>query len=467
MIDQSQPIDLTNPEAEAFLSGIQGNIIKGHGRDHTAHIILKIVGEVPAARKWIVDFTQQFVTSAAVSRKMTMSWKTDIDSAGDPFFMFLLTAEGYRKLGFTDEQMPSPVNIPFGGMQYDTYFKVGMKKPKDESLARKLREDPPVDQWEAPYQDTIHAMVLLADDSKERLEHSITEITASVNGIFQTLTIERGDVLRRTFARGELVVEHFGFQDGISQPLMIKQDIDKEIAERGSAHWDPSAALSLALVEEPAAPGHYGSFMVFRKLEQNVKGFWESVEELSGKTGMSADESAALAVGRAQDGIPLLPAPVMVAGADPNDFHYDQDEKGLICPYHAHIRKTNPRGDVPRNLPPPKEFELARRVIRRGITYGARPDINQPAGGARPEKEVGLLFMCFQSNLDQFVIQQDGSDSNDFIVNDVGPDATIGHMSQPKPQNWPGNIKHTMANFVKLKGGEYFFAPSIGFLTGL
>ncbi|MCU7549857.1 hypothetical protein OCK74_12065 [Chitinophagaceae bacterium LB-8] len=466
MINLSQPIDLTDPDAEAFLRGIQGNIIKGHGRDHTSHLILKIIGEIPAAKKWIADFSQKFVTSAAASNRMTMSWKADVNSAGEPFFMFLLTAEGYRKLGFTDQQIPSPMNIPFGGVQFDPYFKLGMKVQTDNSLPRKL-PDPPVDQWETPYQDTIHAMVLLADDSKERLEHSITEISNSIKGIFQTLTIERGDVLRKKFLRGELVVEHFGFQDGISQPLMIRQDIDKEIAKRGNAHWDPSAPLSLVLVEEPVAPGNYGSFMVFRKLEQNVKSFWESVEELAGKLGKPVDESAALAVGRSQDGIPLLPTAVIVDGTDANDFHYDQDDKALLCPFHAHIRKTNPRGDVPRNLPAPAEFERFRRVVRRGITYGYRPDIGLPSGGSRPEKEVGLLFMCFQSNLDQFVIQQEGSDEKDFVVEGVGPDATIGQSSAPVPQTWPGNVKHTMANFVKLKGGEYFFSPSISFLTGL
>ncbi|HEX2682940.1 MAG TPA: hypothetical protein VHL77_03350, partial [Ferruginibacter sp.] len=231
--------------------------------------------------------------------------------------------------------------------------------------------------------------------------------------------------------------------------------------------WDPSAPLSLTLVEEPASPGNYGSFMVFRKLEQNVKGFWESVEQLAAKLGKPIDESAALAVGRTQDGFPLLPATVITPGADANDFHYDQDATASKCPFHAHIRKTNPRGDVPREVGAPAEFERARRVVRRGITYGYRPDIGQPAGGARPEKEVGLLFMCFQSNLDQFVIQQEGSDGNDFVTAGVGPDATLGQSATPIPQTWPGNVKHTMVNFVKLKGGEYFFAPSLNFLKSL
>jgi deferrochelatase/peroxidase EfeB len=70
--------------------------------------------------------------------------------------------------------------------------------------------------------------------------------------------------------------------------------------------------------------------------------------------------------------------------ADPNDFHYDLDPVGRQCPLFAHIRKTNPRGDVPRYIRPgTEEFERARRIVRRGITYGERPDLAQPpTGGA-------------------------------------------------------------------------------------
>ncbi len=41
--------------------------------------------------------------------------------------------------------------------------------------------------------------------------------------------------------------------------------------------------------------------------------------------------------------------------------------------------------------------------------------------GAPLSTGVGLLFQCFQANLDQFTIQQEGSDDNDFFPGDVGP----------------------------------------------
>ncbi len=61
------------------------------------------------------------------------------------------------------------------------------------------------------------------------------------------------------------------------------------------------------------------------------------------------------------------------------------------------------------------------------------------------------------------------SDRNDFANPGVGPDAMIGQNAAPVPQEWPvgPGYKFTMANFVKLLGGEYFFAPSLGFLKEL
>jgi deferrochelatase/peroxidase EfeB len=244
---------------------------------------------------------------------------------------------------------------------------------------------------------------------------------------------------------------------------LVRQDIDGEIAKRGSTHWNPSAPLGLALVAEPNGPG-FGSFMVFRKLEQNVKAFWGALEDLSRTSGIEIEQLGAMAVGRFRDGRPAIPTSSIDPCADLNDFHFDQDEFGEKCPFHAHIRKTNPRGDVPRVLGAPAAFEKARRILRRGITYGTRDDL-----AVRPEAGVGLLFMCFQSNLDQFIIQQEGSDSNDFVRESIGCDAVIGQNAAAINQTWPSNgtIKFKMANFVTMRGGEYFFAPSISFLRQL
>jgi hypothetical protein len=48
MVTMNAPLNLGDSEADAFLEGIQGNIIKGHGRDFTRHILLKMTGDPPA-----------------------------------------------------------------------------------------------------------------------------------------------------------------------------------------------------------------------------------------------------------------------------------------------------------------------------------------------------------------------------------------------------------------------------------
>ena len=69
MIDINLALNLNDPEAAQFLSGIQGNIIKGHGRDFSAHLILKMTGDQQAVRSWIVRFASEQVTSAAIARQ--------------------------------------------------------------------------------------------------------------------------------------------------------------------------------------------------------------------------------------------------------------------------------------------------------------------------------------------------------------------------------------------------------------
>jgi hypothetical protein len=107
MIELAGTLDLEDPGAQDFLEGIQGNIIKGHGRDFTGHILLKMTGEPPAVSRWIIDFAAPRVTSAAAQLRSTRAWRAQ-GGSGDPFAMFLLSADGYRHLGFTDDQLPRP-----------------------------------------------------------------------------------------------------------------------------------------------------------------------------------------------------------------------------------------------------------------------------------------------------------------------------------------------------------------------
>jgi LysM repeat protein len=147
-----------------------------------------------------------------------------------------------------------------------------------------------------------------------------------------------------------------------------------------------------------------------------------------------------------------------------------------------------------------EEQELGHRIARRGVTYGG-PLSDFSNLDQLPTDGVGLLFMCYQSDIwEQFeFIQRLWSNHPRFLEPDMSKsrnvenknydrtgldavsgqslpgqiDPLIGEEPQP-PQNWlkerdqptvKADVK--FANFVKLKGGEYFFSPSISFLKNL
>jgi deferrochelatase/peroxidase EfeB len=474
-VDLSKPIDPNDPEAVTLLAGIQGNLLKTHGRDHTAHVFVRFAPTKAPPRKWISSFP---VTSAAGQLAQTRAFRSQ-GGRGEPFAGLLLTHAGYKALGIAAEQTPD-----------DAFFVAGLAA--HNSVGSDPINDPPSTAWEPAFRDgPIHALVLLADDDRARLDARLAQCLGELQTLGHFTAVERGDKLRFDFGppRGLLAIEHFGHQDGISDPVMFADDLAEEVAARGASRWDPKAGPELVLVAEKGVPGGFGSYLVFRKLEQNVQAFAAAKKQLASLLEIDVEGAAALMVGRHRDGRPVIPATTLKAAADPNDFNYAEDrpargEPARMCPFHAHIRRTNPRGDVVAYVPQGSEtFERQMRIARRGITYGERPRLYDPDPSAQPQDGVGLLFMCAVAGLRQFAIQQGGSDDDSFPF--VGPppafsglESVIGQAApgaEVRPQPWPFRDakdpkavrEFRMMNFVKLLGGEYFFAPSLDFLRSL
>jgi hypothetical protein len=145
-----------------------------------------------------------------------------------------------------------------------------------------------------------------------------------------------------------------------------------------------------------------------------------------------------------------------------NNFDYaDVGGKPNACPVHAHIRKTNPR-TAKKTDPDMVKFLMARR----GITYGHRDNFHAPF----PEGGVGLLFAAYMSSIEnQFERAQASWANTDIDPRDgstsTGADGVIGQGFQ-KPQCWATGagaqqLKFHFADFVRLRAGEYFYAPSL------
>jgi len=143
----------------------------------------------------------------------------------------------------------------------------------------------------------------------------------------------------------------------------------------------------------------------------------------------------------------------------------------LKCPLGAHFRRTNPRDSFEDSKP--KEATLLsnrHRIIRRARLYGD-PHLGSPTN-LKPKGEVGLLFNCFNADINrQFEsIQLAWANSKKIkqLYND--PDPIIGVRETPrngKHQNFtiqscPVNKTiDGLQRFVTVKGGAYFFFPSI------
>ena len=452
----SKSLAASNPAAAAelaMLNDLQGNILKGHGRPHTSNIFVSFKANQAAAAIAFIHSVGADVTTALDQLTSAQVFKATGKGGGE-FIAFFLSARGYDALGLVQVRPQSAA------------FVAGMKQ---RPLA-----DPAPEGWSLPFRDEIHAMLLIADESpagRDALQAQYQARIGQTSGAVRILGIVQGDALINSDKNG---IEHFGYVDGRSQPLTLQEDVDHDARHGGIDQWDPAIHLSQVLVKCPGGllEVSHGSFFVFRQLEQNVRGFKETEEKLGVAQGGIGELAGATVVGRFENGTPVATAAAdaTVANGVPNNFNFDSDPAGLKCPLAGHIRKTNQR------TPASKSHLMARR----GIPFGARSDgpndgktENKPSGG------VGLLFMAYQSSIEnQFEVTQRIWANSEFFPpgpGRVGIDPVIGQVPagnaaspQQFPDVWGVSLgKPTLfSGFVKMLGGEYFFAPSISFLKG-
>ena len=467
-------------EESAALHDIQGNILDGHGRKSTRHVMLRF-GDNQADGRALVRDLARMVTSAHLQLSEARYFR-EHGVSGKPFVGLLISSSGYAALGI-DAKSPKADD--------DGAFEKGM-------LARaEILADPGPDHLDEPYRERIDAMILIGANpdsntswNSTEAENVETKILNVMRGRARIVCTEVGRAIFKdngTDASGIHKIEgieHFGYVDGRSQPLMLEELIERERDESdGTRVWDPAFPIGQVLVPDPGAPNAatgFGSFFVFRKLEQDVAGFKDREEEMGKdpELGALGELMGAMLVGRFEDGTPVvLQREEGMDNPVPNDFDYASDPDGLRCPIHAHIRKTNPRGDSARAFGIPLSQERAHIMARRGMTYGTRDRVTDPAD--RPSGKVGLMFMSFQRNLAEGFEFTQASWANNpaFVKAGTGRDPVIGQQGSDAPSKleirtqWGRRDAAVRSadfgEFVRHKGGEYFFAPAISTLTSL
>ncbi|MCK5791947.1 MAG: Dyp-type peroxidase [Ketobacter sp.] len=318
-----------------------------------------------------------------------------------------------------------------------------------------------------------------------RIDQTLTGLLAGGSDFpgAQCLAQEQAHVIRYQ----RRIREHFGFTDGVSQPRINDGMPGCAIGGKkasAEADWEPLAAGEFVLgyydelglkndkaagdgrlnpmqprATDPARAAYQkitmnGSFLVYRKLEQDVAGFRDYCA--------GDDELAARLVGRQYDGTPLVSGH---PGSKDNAFDFGDDPRGEHCPYASHVRRVNPRLTLNAGVNDGTTLVDQHRIIRRGMPYGSFIQPDQCHKSA-PVERRGLHFFCYNARIDsQFEFIQKNWINNCDFMHMPSPvlDPVVGCRPQDDPGQFSFNAERApvfgLKQYVQLKGGEYFFTP--------
>jgi deferrochelatase/peroxidase EfeB len=256
--------------------------------------------------------------------------------------------------------------------------------------------------------ESVHAVaqfrVCAADDQALAPKRLVEAVQARLLGL-AGVSLLSVQWLRRQIRDGN-IVDHFGYADGQSQPayepnpaatrtysnqvqlgeVLVGHDNAADHADDLDVNQDP----------ELRALMRNGSFLVVRKLRQNVAAFRKSVARAADQHGLDEVEIRARMAGRwpldagARAGGPLTEQ----GGGGINDFDYRGDPRGDQCPLGAHARRANPRDQVlPGDFPKQPPGGRPPRLVRCGMSYGPFE-----AESNDPKADRGLVFMAYNAS---------------------------------------------------------------------
>jgi Dyp-type peroxidase family len=415
-------------------SELQGNILCGYGRGYRHGVFLFFRIDDPRDfSRWLAAHLGSITTA--------VRW----DHPPDSTLNVALSFTGLDRMGLRFEVLAS----------FPPDFREGM-----EARAGRLGDTGESDpgRWDKSLKGLHGVLTCVARTCPARNERR-EELKAEAQEAGVTIVCEQDTDVSKNER------EHFGFVDGISQPAVDDPnagpwkrpgDVPVKPGEFVLGYMDEGGVIARA----PKVIGANGSYMVVRKLEQNVEGFWDFIRKEAGPDRM--EWLAAKMVGRWPEGIPLVQSPHVPGRSKAdrdrgrlNDFTYSGDSNGYRCPIGAHIRRANPRD----SLDPEWQFANRHRIIRRGMPYTANDGT----------EERGLMFACFQASIErqfEFVQSQWMGDGNAFGLGSdpdfiAGPSEGKMTIQGSPPRFVP------MRSFITTRGGEYFFAPGIAALQHL
>jgi Dyp-type peroxidase family len=508
------------------LHDIQGNILKAYGRYFypKARYVCFGITDADGARRFVRRLVS-LVTTAAPWSPEGDGHRTKPEATVNVAFSY----HGLREVGVPRDSLQS----------FPDEFAMGMKARMDI-----LGDDGPSApaRWDPVWRNAeVHILVWINGTSVAVIEQRYADIErmALASRGVELLRGHRGAGARddhdwqdasAIYAEGQPTPrEHFGYTDGISNPFFRGMSAHESNVMGGGkvtglppqtrAGWEPLETGEFLLgyrdeaLEYPEAPAptllaRNGTFMVYRKLHQNVASFDAYLERVGRAFPGGKEALAAKLAGRWRNGAPTTTFPTQAEAdafaadwqraktavvqaksdrerreakalfADINlkftAFDFRGDIEGGRCPIGAHSRRANPRGSLELGhtgaFDSPGALSNRRRILRRGLPYGdSRERID--------DGDHGVVFLAMNASIRrqfEFVQQQWINYGNDFgLANDKDP--LVGNHGAPDGGPLEGRMTVQAApadpnppffcagipRVVETRGGEYFFLPSL------
>jgi Dyp-type peroxidase family len=490
--------------SDDVLADVQGFITSGYGHlRHAAYLLLEF-RDGGQARRWINGIAPT-ITSSKRWPTLPGGEKRKPAAAVN----LGITADGLEALG-----VPAHIRCTF-----PVEFQEGIAQAHRSRILGDTEESDP-GAWEIGglASPALHALVIVHAASAAGLDAACAAQRARLadtNGG----VVELPDSMQSGYLP-EGNYEPFGFHDGVVQPpiagitgtgVPTGEFILGYPNHYGIIPPTPvvPAELDQAGLLPPLENPHHasvplrdlgvnGSYVVYRKLQQDVAGFWQFLMREAERAGREEDAGhtvwlAARLVGRWPSGAPLVLTPEK---DDPrlgnrDDFLYRGDPEGLSCPIGSHMRRSHPRDDS-KPYPAAESLSMseAHRVLRRARVFGSSlfdptvlADPASPACRATllhladDGRARGIHFFCVNANIrGQFeFVQQTWCNNPRFGGLHDNKDPIVGDNYRtdqpPSHMTIPGRPRHhrtgPLPRFVTVRGGAYLFMPSLSALRFL
>jgi Dyp-type peroxidase family len=425
---------------------IQGSVSPGFAKDEQAFLWLRF-RSADSARAWLKETVPQLTSAGQVLAFRARRAKLLAQSGPvDPRSTWVNVA--FSRAGL-DLLAPAPAGT------FPEPFEQGMA-----SRAALLGDTPSTWRFGGTTDTEAHALVIIAADTeadllqaldvhRERLaRHGARDIFLEILGADCRGAKLPGDL------RGH---EHFGYRDGISEPAV---DGSPGTGDFVLGYPDSAGQVS----RSGPAWTRDGSYLVFRRLHQDVAGFHQALDVLTKNAGLkNRAQLGAKLFGRWPSGAKLAD-PIQESDpgvADPTEYTADEyaaDPNGERVPRSAHVRKADPRDANSGSLRP--------RLLRRGIPYGTPLAVTANGIPQDDGRDRGLLFAAFQADLGrQYEAVQRWLNDRNHPVPQTGQDVVAGQGEEParvvlrSSNTLPAMFD--MHHYVAMTGGGYFFTPSL------